>query len=197
MTTSFKDHNAVFKNLKSKETVKFITNFQKVFSLKIEDELVWTIEAETKIILGMQAQKAIASYGGRTWIAWFTTEIPLHNGPYIFQGLPGLIIEIADSKNDYTFSLIQIKNSAGNLYEKENALPISWKQYEKLALDYYSDPTREINGKNSGSTVMITKWQDENGTEFTPNFKEWNENEQRLIRTNNNPIELNHLIKYP
>ena len=43
---------------------------------------------------------------------------------------------------------------------------------------------------------MITKWQDENGNEFTPNFKEWNEKKQKEIRDNNNPIELNHKIEY-
>ena len=106
MTTSFKDYNAVYKNSKSKETLKFITNFQKLFSLKIEEELVWTIEPEKKSILGMQAQKAISYYAGRSWISWFTTEIPLQDGPYIFHGLPGLIIEITDTANNYSFSLI-------------------------------------------------------------------------------------------
>ena len=196
MTTSFKDFKSVSKNLNTRETKKFITNFQKLFTIKIDEELVWTIEKETKENLGMKSQKAVTNYGGRNWVAWFTNEIALQEGPYVFQGLPGLITEICDSKNDYVFSLVQIKNSDGKLYEKEKALPISWKQYEKLARDYYSDPTREINGKNFGSTVMITKWQDENGNEFTPNFKEWNEKKQKEIRDNNNPIELNHKIEY-
>ncbi len=196
MTTSFKDFNSVSKDLTAKETKKFINNFQKLFTIKIEEVLAWKIENDTKETLGMKSQKAVTTYGGRNWVAWFTNEIPLQEGPYVFQGLPGLITEIYDTKNEYTFTLVQIKNSDGKLYEKEKALPISWKQYEKLALDYYSDPTREINGKNAGSTVMITKWQDENGNEFTPNFKEWNEREKKEIRENNNPVELNHKIDY-
>ncbi len=196
MSTSLKDYNAVSKDLKLKETKKFIHNFQKVFSIKIDEELNWKIENETKDILGMKAQKATTTYGGRNWIAYFTNEIPLQEGPYVFSGLPGLITEIYDTQNDYVFSLIQIKNSDGNLYEKVKALPVSWKQYEKLALDFFTDPTREISGKNSGSSVMITKWVDEKGNEFTPNFKEMNEREQKIIRENNNPIELNHKINY-
>ncbi|MGA9213624.1 hypothetical protein [Kaistella sp.] len=47
-TTSFKDFKSVYKNLNMKETKKFITNFQKLFTLKIDKELVWTIEKETK-----------------------------------------------------------------------------------------------------------------------------------------------------
>ena len=195
MTTSFKDFKSVSKNLNTKETKKLISNFQKLFTIKIDDELVWTIEKETKETLGMKAQKATTTYGGRTWIAWFTNEIPLQEGPYVFHGLPGLITEINDHQNDYIFTLVQIKNSDGKLYEKEKALPISWKQYEKLALDYYSDPTREINGKNAGGAVVM-KWTDEQGNELIPNFKEMNEREQKEIRENNNSIELNHKIVY-
>ena len=195
MTTSFKDFRTVSKNLKTKETNKFIVNFQKLFAIKIKEELVWKIEQETKETLGMKVQKATTTYGGRNWVAWFTNEIPLLDGPYIFHGLPGLITEITDIQNDYVFSLVQIKNSNGKLYEKEKALPISWQQYEKLALDYYSDPTREINGKNGGATVMM-KWVDEQGNDLIPNFKEMNEREQKEIRENNNPVELNHKINY-
>lgn len=197
MTTSFKDFKSVSKNLKTNEIKKFVNNFQKLFSIKIEEELVWKIDKETKDISSMKTQKAFTSYGGRNWTAWFTNEIPLQEGPYVFQGLPGIIVEISDDKNDYVFSLVQIRNSDGKLYEKGNALPITWKQYEKLSLDYFADPTREINGKNSGNSMQIIKWQDENGNEFTPNFKEMNEREQKIIRENNNPIELNHQINYP
>ena len=194
ITTSFKDFRSVSKDLNTKEIKKFIINFQKLFTIKIDDELVWEIAKETKENGGIKTQKATTNYGGRKWIAWFTNEIPLQEGPYVFHGLPGLITEIGDDQNDYFFNLVQIQNSDGKLYEKENALAISWKQYEKLAKDYYSDPTREINGKNSGTQPI--RWVDEKGNELTPNFKEMNEKEQKEIRLNNNPIELNHIIAY-
>ena len=142
----------------------------------------------------MKTQKATTTYGGRKWIAWFTNEIPLHEGPYIFSGLPGLITQIYDDGNNFFFSLIQIRNSDGKLYEKENALPISWKQYKKLAKNYYSDPTLQINGKNAGTQQI--KWVDKDGNEFKPNFKEMNEKEQKMMRENNNTIELDHKIDY-
>lgn len=196
MTTSFKDFKSVYKNLKLKETKKYINNFQKLFSIKITEDIAWKIDKETKYILGMKSQKATTSYGGREYIAWFTDEIPLQEGPYVFQGLPGLITEIYDQENDFQFSLIQIKKSDGELYEKEKALSISWKQYEKLALDYYADPTRELNTKNAGSAFAVSTWVDEKGNEITPNFKEMNEMEKKIIRLNNNQIELNHKVIY-
>lgn len=196
LSTSLKDYNSVAKDLKARETKKYISNFQKVFSIKVDNDLEWNIEGETKEILGMKAQRATTIYGSRKWIAYFTTAIPLHEGPYVVAGLPGLIIEIYDTQNDFHFSLIQIKTSDGELYEKGNVLPITWSQYEKLALDYYADPTRDLNGKNSGSGIMITKWTDEKGNEITPNFKEMNLREQKALKENNNPIELDHKEAY-
>lgn len=196
MSTSFKDLLAVSKDLKKRETNKFIIDFQKLFTIKVEGELDWKIENDIKEISGMKMQKALTAYGGRKWIAWFTNEIPLHEGPYIFHGLPGLIIEVSDVENNFHFSLIQVKNSDGKMYEKGKSLPITWKQFEKLALDYYADPTRQINGKSNGNGMFIVKWQDENGNEFTPDFKEMNNVEMKAIRENNNPIELDHKISY-
>ena len=76
-TTSFKDFKTVSKDLNLKETKKFITHFQKLFTIKINDELVWNIEKDTKETLGMKTQKATTIYGGRDWTAWFTNDIPL------------------------------------------------------------------------------------------------------------------------
>ena len=42
----------------------------------------------------------------------------------------------------------------------------------------------------------VYKRQDENGNVIVPDFKEWTEHEQKKIRENNNPIELNHKIDY-
>src|SRR5690606_25637525 len=73
----------------------------KVFSSRIgrdqysynEDRATdWQILPETTTIGDYKAQKAQTQFAGRTWFAWFTTDIPLQDGPYKFSGLPGLII---------------------------------------------------------------------------------------------------------
>jgi GLPGLI family protein len=67
----------------------------------------WKIENETKEISGYKCQKASVSAFGREFIAWFTTEIPIQDGPYKFWGLPGLIIDLYDKENIFHFSLIK------------------------------------------------------------------------------------------
>ncbi len=60
----------------------------------------WTITDETKEILGYECVKAVTDYRGRKWIAWFTPEIPVEEGPGKVCGLPGLILEAYDVNRD-------------------------------------------------------------------------------------------------
>lgn len=67
--------------------------------------LDWKLEEETKTIEGFACQKATCELGGRTWVAWFSSEIPFNSGPYKFGGLPGLIISISDAQNHWQFTI--------------------------------------------------------------------------------------------
>lgn len=67
----------------------------------------WKLSDEKKMIAGFQCQKATTSAFGRNFTAWFTSEIPIHDGPYKFRGLPGLIIEIYDHQKYFIFSLVK------------------------------------------------------------------------------------------
>lgn len=67
--------------------------------------LEWKIEEDSKEIMGYAAQKATTHFAGRDYIAWFTLEVPIPDGPYLFSGLPGLIIELYDTEDHYHFTL--------------------------------------------------------------------------------------------
>ena len=78
-----------------------------------EDELSdmkWKIEKDTSTILTYKCQKAVTEFRGRSWEAWFTSEIPINNGPWKFGGLPGLIMKVSDSQQYFVFECIGIEN---------------------------------------------------------------------------------------
>lgn len=73
-----------------------------------EPDIKWEMEDKTDMINGYACFKAIADYGGRTWTAWYTPEIPVNAGPWKLWGLPGLIMKVTDTTDDYTFEVIQL-----------------------------------------------------------------------------------------
>lgn len=64
--------------------------------------LEWSFnDEETDSIIGYDCRKATVEFAGRSYIAWFTPEIPLPFGPYKFGGLPGLILKLEDAERQY------------------------------------------------------------------------------------------------
>lgn len=72
----------------------------------MEDEwpvIDWKITDETKKISQLNCQKAIGMWRGRTYEVWFCPDLPFHAGPWKLNGLPGLIIEAVDTKQQVSF----------------------------------------------------------------------------------------------
>ncbi|MBN1651750.1 MAG: GLPGLI family protein [Bacteroidales bacterium] len=87
-------------------------------TFKFEDNLDlcnWQLTGDTATLYGYKVQKATTEFGGRSWTAWFAPELPFNDGPYKFNGLPGLIVKIFDSQNHYVFEFISIKKPSKDL----------------------------------------------------------------------------------
>lgn len=77
---------------------------------------LWEITDESKTILGYDCTKAETHYKGRKWIAWFSPDIPVQEGPWKLCGLPGLILEAYDQNRDYVFEACGlIQNGLGDV----------------------------------------------------------------------------------
>lgn len=50
-------------------------------------------------------------FRGRSYVAWFTMDIPIENGPWKFAGLPGLILKVYDDKKLYDFECVKIEKN--------------------------------------------------------------------------------------
>ncbi|OPC29916.1 GLPGLI family protein [Elizabethkingia miricola] len=187
----------VKKDLKNSKVSNYYSIMLDLFEVSDRlPKLNWKLIKDTKVIGQMKCQKATTSYKGRDWVAWFTAEVPVSDGPYIFSGLPGLIISLSDTKNNYEFNLIKIQKGSENLYGKNPSLiksiPVTLTQLNKLYIDYYNDPYKEA---KTGKVKM--RFVDEAGKPVTPNFNELTKQKQITIRKNYNPIELTDAIKYP
>lgn len=78
----------------------------------------WKIAKDTITISGIKCRKATTYFKGRNWIAWFAPELPFQSGPWKLNGLPGLIIQANDDKNEVIFEFAGIDN-----LKKENLTP--------------------------------------------------------------------------
>ena len=65
----------------------------------------WQIGEETEEIMEYTCRKATCRHSGRDYTAWYAEDIALSDGPYIFRGLPGLIVAIASDDGEYAFKL--------------------------------------------------------------------------------------------
>lgn len=171
-----------------------ISIFNGVYTLKEEYPLFdWEITKETKEINGYFCQKAKLNYKGRCWEAWFTQDILLQEGPYIFHGLPGLIIKMKDTKENYIFEMIGIQKQKSAIIDNidikdsfKKELLINKKQLNKLYIDYYNDPYKEVRAQ--GSIIENNE---------SSNLNERTTKKQKLIKKYNNPIELSEAIHFP
>lgn len=73
------------------------------------DVIKWTLGEDTSKALGYRLNQAFTNYGGRNWVAWYSADIPMNDGPYKFCGLPGLILKVYDSKKDYIFEAVTLE----------------------------------------------------------------------------------------
>lgn len=73
------------------------------------DVFQWQLADSSTTIGDFKANCAYTVYGGRRWVAWYTTDIPISDGPYKFRGLPGLIIRLYDDQKHYVFEMEKLE----------------------------------------------------------------------------------------
>lgn len=194
--------------LKRKRDSNTNTNFillNDFFTIQTEDKIDWKLTNETKKSEGYTLQKALTDFGGRNWEAWFCKEVEIPEGPYKFRGLPGLIFEIRDSKDNFYFSLAKSYNLKDTYNTSEfleafagsKPLEITEKIYHQKLLELYADPLRDMREdfKNSSGNVKYKIL----GTEVKSidQFRDLTLQAQERMRKNNNPLELNKAPQYP
>lgn len=179
------------------------------YKIKEGEKPEWKILSDRQKIGEYNTQKATTSFGGREWVAWFSTDIPFQDGPYKFYGLPGLIVKIEDATGSHTMTLVGNKKIAEvSASDKEPELPqnirvfgmggkeleVTESQFRKVWKDYVNDPTKNMRQMmgGSGDVKVSFKFKDPSGKEVSdPNevMRAMEKNTKERLAKDNNPIE--------
>ncbi len=97
---------SVIKDVSNKKTKLLIGFPGSNFSIEGKlNPMKWKLENKESIIAGYKCKKATCHFAGRDYVAWYTMEIPISEGPYKFGGLPGLIVKVEDTNREHRFTL--------------------------------------------------------------------------------------------
>lgn len=185
------NHN--FKILKEKGSkIKFkeILGGRQVYEYNEDINLKWHLSDRTKINANNTIlNSAECLYGGRKWIAWYDSKMPINDGPYKFSGLPGLIYSIEDSEKQFSWNLIGIEKLVDtdviekNFMELQNfsTTNIKKKQFNQIKKNFEENPLGNI--KESLGDMM-------NDQEVMKKIKENEKRELEYAKNHNNPIEI-------
>lgn len=169
----------VAKNYQSGETTMHESIVSTRFKYVETTPLDWQLKEESKLIMGYSCQKAEIAFGGRNYIAWYTTEIPFSDGPHLFHGLPGLIVSLEDTRDHHHFQMLSFtKNTTISTeseipYQNENYRLTSKDRFLLAKRSYISNPDAFMEA--AGFVVM---------SKDAPKANPWRD-------TSRNPIILN------
>jgi len=176
-----------------------------LFSLKSTDKMNWKLLNDTKVDGQYTLQKATTTFGGRNWIAWFSKDVNLGEGPYKFRGLPGLIFEIEDDKKNFIFKLSKSMKFP-KTYEAQfldsfmgrKPIPVTENIIAKKQLELYDNPLKDIaesfkSNTNPENTFYVMGVQ----IKSLDQLKGMSDERRKAMLRENNPIEIDKAVKYP
>ncbi|MBS1606766.1 MAG: GLPGLI family protein [Bacteroidetes bacterium] len=80
----------------------------------------WRISGDTASFGGLHCQKATGHFSGRDYIVWFCPDLPVHTGPWKLNGLPGVIVDARDTKNEVVFAFDGVEKTAPSQSKDES-----------------------------------------------------------------------------
>ncbi|KQR95336.1 hypothetical protein ASG01_05680 [Chryseobacterium sp. Leaf180] len=157
-----------------------------------EDRMMtWKILPETTKIGDYKVQKAETDFAGRKWTAWFTTDLPYQDGPYKFNGLPGLIVKVEDADGDYSFDLMKNYKVAAlpEMMQFGNTIKVKRADYAKQQAKFKSDPMSFMTQGGGGSGAPAPPMSARGGQNPAEMRKRMEERVKEELKKNSNPIE--------
>ncbi|SNR17333.1 GLPGLI family protein [Tenacibaculum jejuense] len=171
-------NDILYKNTTEKKYVNKTEVFSKEFLIKDKlSDAAWEMSGETKKIGKYTCYKATRTReeeqishimtDGETeekkqmvtvnTVAWYTPEIPVNNGPDMFWGLPGLILEVHEGKRTIVCTEI-VLNPAEKVKIKEpkGGKKVNQEEYEKIVKEKVAEMNERFrNNRGKGESINI------------------------------------------
>lgn len=154
----------------------------------------WKIHKEQRKIGEYTCQKATAYFAGRNYTAWFTAALPFSFGPWKLGGLPGLILEATDDRNQVQFLFQGFQKPLGSINGEEigeRPVKTTEAKLQKAKAQYEKDPlkTAEAMLRSGDDAKVAVMYQGFNGELISAKDAQKTLDEMRK-KTINNPLEL-------
>lgn len=154
----------LFRNINAGETIVYRKMGGEAYAYTESTEMpAWHIQSETKEVMGYSCQLATCDFRGRQWYAWFSTDIPVNEGPWKLFGLPGLVLEAYDSKKHYAYKAvglytkdllpvgIRLYNISGKPYNLKSRQAYLQKMYKAYILGKFASQMSALYGNGAQS----------------------------------------------
>lgn len=127
----------IFKNYPTEGSIFFSAYSDSKFFKVIQPmQMTWKLEAtKDSTISGFPCKLATTTFAGRKYMAWYSLQIPISDGPYKFSGLPGLIVKISDTQNQHRFTLTSLKKIdyiRPVVFSKQSHIDVTPQEYAKI-----------------------------------------------------------------
>lgn len=127
---SYSEENiSVYKNLVDMTVTELKDLLGRTYSITHQlPHCQWKVHSDSKNIMGLTTYKATI---GDSVTAWFCPAIPIQDGPGLYHGLPGLIIDLDDGQTIYSCTAINT-NSTNEVGKPKKGKEITTDKFEEL-----------------------------------------------------------------
>ncbi|SIS77940.1 GLPGLI family protein [Chryseobacterium piscicola] len=185
----------IYKNFSSQLFFQYNSISEKYFKISYSKPVEeWSLLNDEKIILGYNCYKASMNFGQRKWIAWYTNEIPISDGPYKFSGLPGLILEIFSLDDEYHYTMISLQKNTSNKIFIPKSIDVDINELHKIRKDFIADPSmyiRQLN--NNRNLTSITTFENQELKIDKEYYSRKNSQYWDWMKKHDNPLEINEI----
>lgn len=147
--------NTYFKDLESNKLLQQTNFFGKEFLVDdVINNFKWKVNAgEQKNILGYTCMKAYYQDSTHNLVAFFTPQIPVSQGPDIYGGLPGLILEVQSA--NFHIMAKEVKPGEVTIKQPTKGTKKSREEFEKIKAEKIKEQTEMRGGSGQQRRPMF------------------------------------------